>query len=120
MAHKLAWHMSEEVLLLTLSGNFTNMEAEEVNQTINDELEVGESGRILLIDASDLIAPVHFESIRRSLTFMNDQHLKSIYVVAGNKLTRLAMLVIFNLGKASLKLFNSVEQADHQLRAQLN
>jgi hypothetical protein len=119
MAHELTWHTPHKVLLLTLHGNYTVENAGKVNQLITDELDRSKTALIILIDAVEMNRPYNFEYIRAVQTFMNHRQLKHIVIVCGDRLIKLAMLVIFNLATAHLSIFDDAEKAERILTRQL-
>ena len=115
MSYELSWRVPGKVLSLSLSGTYTLEAAEEVNRLINDKLDASQSPLMLVIDALEMERPYHFDRIRAIQTYMDHQNLKHIYIVAADNVVKLAWLVIFNLGRARLQVFDNVEKANRLL-----
>lgn len=115
MSYELGWHVPGKVLSLSLSGTYTPENAKEVNQLITDKLDQSKSPILLLIDAMKMDRPFHFDSIRALQTYMDHRNLKHIYIVTNDKIVKLSMLVIFNLSRARLHMFDNVEKANRML-----
>jgi hypothetical protein len=120
MSYELGWHIPDEVLLLTLSGDYPVNEAKEVNRLILDQLQQADKQLSVLIDAMALNRPYNFSEIRAVQTFMDHDKLAHIYVSAGDRLVRLAMMVIFNFSRAYLHLYDNLGQAKLVLERQNN
>ncbi|QPC83286.1 hypothetical protein G4Y79_02605 [Phototrophicus methaneseepsis] len=119
MPYQLTWQVDDKVLLLALRGTYTLEEAAEANRLILDKLKQSQSPLILLIDATKMNRPYNFSDLRSVQTYMDDHHLKHIYVAADDRLVKLAMMVIFNLSRAYLHVCRDVEQANVLLNKQL-
>ena len=115
MSYELGWHVPGKVLSLSLSGTYTPENAKEVNQLITDKLDQSQSPILLLIDALNMDRPFHFASIRSLQTYMDHRNLKHICIVTDDKIVKLSMLVIFNLSRARLHMFDNVEKANKML-----
>lgn len=115
MPYELSWRVPGKVLSLSLSGKYTVENAKAVNQLITKELDQSQSPLLLVIDALNMERPYHFDSIRALQTYMDHQNLKHIYIVAADKVVKLSMMVIFNLSRARLHMFDSIEKANKLL-----
>lgn len=111
MSYNLIWHIQNEALLLTLSGDYPIHEAKTVNNLILDELEQTQTPLSLLINAMQLNRLYNFADIRSVQTFMDHPMLKNILVASDDRLVKLAMMVIFNLSRANLYICDDWEQA---------
>lgn len=120
MAYKLSWHVPERVLFLSLSGDYTVEDAKEVNRLITLELDRSQQPLSILIDVTEMNRPVNFVSIRAVQTYMRHRNLQHIYIAASDRLVKLAMIVIFNLGWAYLHTFDDMENATLLLQRQLD
>lgn len=119
MAYELSWYVPDKVLCLSLSGDYSVQEAKQANQLIVDELARCQSPLSLLIDAGKMRRPYNFQELRVTQTYMDHDMLKRIVVVAEDRLVLLAMMVIFNLGRAYLNTFNNIEKADVLLKREV-
>jgi hypothetical protein len=119
MGYELNWHIQHKVLSLTLVGDYTIEEAREVNQLILDELEQRQTALIIFINATQMKRPHNFGDIRSVQTFMDHRQLKHIYVTSADRLVKLAMMVIFNLARAPLNMFDDLNEAQFMLDRQL-
>ncbi|MEO1165163.1 MAG: hypothetical protein AAFV98_15355 [Chloroflexota bacterium] len=120
MSYELEWHTSDKVLLLTLSGNYSVDEAKEANRLILDELDQADNLVFILIDAMNMTRPYNFGEIRAVQSFMDHRNLSHIYVGTGDRLVKLAMMVIFNLSRAYLHICDDTDKANFMLERQLN
>jgi hypothetical protein len=64
--------------------------------------------------------PYNFNEIRAAQTYMDHRQLKNIYVATNDRLVKLAMMVIFNMGRAYLHVFDDLEKATLLLQRQLS
>ena len=96
------------------------MRRKEVNRLILDQLQQADKQLSVLIDAMALNRPYNFSEIRAVQTFMDHDKLAHIYVGAGDRVVRLAMMVIFNFSRAYLHLYDSVDKVNTVLARQLN
>jgi hypothetical protein len=120
MAYKLSWHVPDRVLFLSLSGDYTVEDAKEVNRLITLELDRCQEPLSILMDVTEMNRPVNFVSIRAVQTYMRHRNLQHIYIAASDRLVKLAMVVIFNLGWAYLHTFDDMENATLILQRQLD
>jgi hypothetical protein len=119
MAYDLSWHVPNRVLFLSISGDYTLEDASEVNRLVTRELDQSNAQLSILIDVRKMSRPVNFVNIRATQTFMDHRKLQHIYVAASDRLVKLSMIVIFNLGKAYLHMFDDLENATLLLQRQL-
>ena len=112
MAYELSWHIPGKVMLLSLSGEYSLEDAKAVNLSIMDELARSRVPLMLLIDAAQMARPLNFQELRATQTYMDHGNLKRIVVVAHDRLVKLAMMVIFNLGHAYFSLCDDFAKAN--------
>ena len=105
---------------MSLSGDYTLEEAKEVNRLIMGELDQSPQPLSILLDVREMSRPVNFVNIRAAQTFMDHRSLQHIYVAAGDRLVKLAIVVIFNLGRAYLHTFDDLEHAVRVLNHQID
>jgi chromosome condensin MukBEF MukE localization factor len=86
---------------------------------VTRELDQSNAQLSILIDVRKMRRPVNFVNIRATQTFMDHRKLQHIYVAASDRLVKLSMIVIFNLGKAYLHMFDDLENATLLLQRQL-
>ncbi len=110
-----SWYVEDRIILLSIIGDYSAADAKAANHEISDILDNTDRPLLLLIDASRMDRPFNFQRIRALQTFMNHQRLKHIFVVADDKLVTLAMMVIFNMGRAYLHMYSTHAEADHAL-----
>ena len=120
MAYELNWHVPDKVLFLRLSGDYLLDDAREVNRLITKELDARQEALSLLIDVTEMNRPVNFVGIRTVQTYMQHRNLQHIYIAASDRLVKLAMIVIFNLGWAYLHMFDDLEKATLGLQKQFD
>lgn len=111
MTYELSWQVYGEVLLLSISGNYTLEDAKEADILINQKLNDSQGNLSLFIDAMNMDRPLNFQQIRESQTYMDHQRLARIFVVASDKLIKLSMMVIFHLARAQFRVFDDVSKA---------
>lgn len=111
----LSWYEENRVMLLTLRGDYTVADAKAVNDQITEVLDSSDTPLILMIDAAQMSRPFNFQRIRVLQAYMNHDNLKHIVVVSMDKLVTLAMMVIFNMGRAYLHLYTSHHEAENAL-----
>ncbi len=119
-SYQLTWYVPDKVLLLSIYGNYPVEDASEANQHNTEVLTQSQSPLFLLIDARQMNRPYNFDRIRSTQTYMHHPQLRRIYVAASDQVIRLAMVVIFNLSRASLHLYNDLEKATIMVRKQLS
>lgn len=112
MAYELSWYMPDKVLLLTLSGDYTLPDAWQVNQSIVDMLDQSMSPLLLVIDARNMNRPHNFQELRGAQTYMHHDNLRRIVSISDDRIVMLAMIAIFNLGRAALMMFNDFHKAN--------
>lgn len=110
-SYDLAWHTLNQVLILTIQGDYTLGDAQAVNRLILDKLNLSQSPLSIIIDARKMDRPYNFDEIRAAQTYMDHRQLKHIYTVAGDPVVKLAMMVIFNLCRAHFHIANEMSLA---------
>jgi hypothetical protein len=117
--YKLDWYIPSKTLLLSLSGNYTLEDAQEVNQLISLRLDQSQSPVSILIDAAHMNRPLNFSNIRSTQTYMHHKQLGRIYVATEDRLVRLALIVIFNWSRAPLHVCEDLSEASSLLKRHL-
>ncbi|MBC8099598.1 MAG: hypothetical protein H7Y11_09150 [Armatimonadetes bacterium] len=120
MAYEVSWHIPDKILLLRLSGDYTLDEGREVDTLLLKALNDSPTNMGVLIDARAMNRPYNFQAIRDTQTYMNHRHASYIFVVASDRIIKLAMLVIFNLSHAYLITFDDFEAAQTRIQRQLS
>jgi hypothetical protein len=120
MPYNCTWHIPDKVLRVTIEGEYSLADAEAVNQRMLYELERSQTILSLLVDAQNMERPYNFREIRNVQTYMNHRRLQNIYIVANDQLVKLAMMVIFNLSRASFYLYDDIAKADLIVQRHLN
>lgn len=116
MPYQLSWHLPDQVLALSLSGEYTLPEAEEVNDFVGRELKRVKRPITLLIDATHMERPHNFQELRAAQTYMYHRYLDHIMVASNDKVIKLAMMIIFNMSRAYFTVFDSLDQAVAQIQ----
>jgi hypothetical protein len=119
MTHELNWHIPDQVMLLTITGDYTLDAAQAVNQAITEKLSQTKTPLWLIIDATAMSRPYNFQQIRATQMFMDHPKMYMIAIVSSDKLVTLAMMIVFNLGRARLLMFDSVQKANMALQRQM-
>ncbi|PJF44739.1 MAG: hypothetical protein CUN55_02360 [Phototrophicales bacterium] len=114
-SYRISWYIPERVLLLKLVGDYSVADAKAANEQITKILDQRDHPLMLLIDASEMERPFNFQRIRALQTYMNHQNLKHIFAISNDKLVTLALMVIFNMGRAYLHLYNNHEEAERAI-----
>lgn len=120
MSYELVWQVPAKVICLTITGTYSIDEAKEANRFIIEMLDESDVFLYLLIDASKMNRPYNFTQIRAVQTFMNHRKLKHIYVATNDRVVKLSMMVMFNLGRAGLNVYDDVDLANAVLKKQLD
>lgn len=118
MAYELSWYAPDKVLQLTISGDYTLQDAYRVDELIIGELEKSPAPLLLVIDARAMKRPYNFKELRGAQTYMHHDNLKRIISIADDRIVMLAMITIFNLGRAALIMFNDFNKASTFLERQ--
>ena len=111
MAYELSWYAPDKVLTLTLSGSYSLSEAGHADHLIVSALDQSESPLQVIIDAREMIRPRNFQELRAALSFMNHDNLRRIIAITDDRVVMLAMIAIFNLGRAPLTMFSDFHKA---------
>ncbi len=115
MGYELSWHIPARVMFLRLSAEPTPLEFEAINKSIVANLNQADKKLLLLIDVSDFKPnALIWDRIRASQTYVSHDNLEYALVIGqkNNRLVRLMMLVLFNVSKAGLKFFETLEEAN--------
>lgn len=117
MAYQLAWNIPQKILRLDLSEDVSLADFLEINRLMTDYLKEKQSRIAIVVDASNLkIAPYGIEPIRVTQTYLRNQQIAYVLIVTGNKLTRLAMLLLFNLAGPSVQFFDNFDQVQRFMK----
>lgn len=117
MAYALSWYIPEHVLCLSITGQPTLQELEEINQEVIKILDTCNSKVSLLINAGELKSGYQTTNqLRDSQKYGNHTHMESILVVSDNKLTRLVTLMAFGVSKAFFMQFNDFARVEDYLK----
>ena len=112
MAYELSWYTPDKVLLLTVSEDYTLNDAYQVDHLLVDALDHSPSPLLLVIDARNMKRPHNFQELRSAQTYMHHDNLRRIVSIADDRIVMLAMIAIFNLGRAALMMFNDFHKAN--------
>lgn len=112
---KLSWYLPDKVIYLHISGDYTLEDSRQVNTAIIEELEHRQEDLVLVIDAMEMNRPYNFDQIRSTQTYMNHQNLKHIYAVTTDRVVKLALMIIFNISRAQLYLFDDIKAVNTAL-----
>lgn len=116
----LSWHIPGRVMYLRINGDYRVEDSRQVNAAIIEELDQSPDDLVLLIDATVMNRPYHFDQIRATQTYKDHWKLQSIYVVTKDRLVKLALIIIFNISRAHLHLFDDFDEARTILNMQIN
>lgn len=119
MPYELTWHTPSKVLQLTIIGEYSPEIAKEANDAIVEELNRATTVLLLVIDATQMARPYRFQEIRATQHYMNHHRLRHIFVISNDKLIRLSIVIIFNLSRAFVQLFNTPAEAETLVQARL-
>lgn len=107
----LSWHVPGRVMCLRINGDYRVEDSRQVNAAIIEELDQSQDDLVLLIDATVMNRPYHFDQIRATQTYKDHRKLKYIYIAAGDRLVKLALMIIFNLSRAHLNVCDDIDSA---------
>lgn len=111
MAYTLSWYAANKVLYLSLKGNFSFEELNEINTRMMDVLENSSRKLSLILDVSELMAGyATVDSLRATQKYRDHVNLEAIIGIANNKLNRLITLVAFNLCRAYFIQFDTPDK----------
>ena len=99
------------MLTLTLSGGYSLNEAAQADQMIVNALNQSLSPLQLVLDARSMTRPRNFQELRAAQSFMNHDNLRRIIAISDDRVVMLAMIAIFNLGRAPLTMFSDFHKA---------
>lgn len=112
MAHTLLWYTPDQVLHLTLDGQLSVLELQEINQEIMEILENQNNRLNIVIDATSLKSGHNTSNqLRDTQKYLNHRQLDTAFVVAENKLNRLITLMAFSLSRAKFLQFRDWQKA---------
>jgi hypothetical protein len=114
MGFRVFWQSPQRILCVELAGNLSLDDLDRVNAAVNHHFgdPLANQRLALLIDVSQLHQiPQNFAELKASQTYAMRRDLKYIVVVGSNKFMRLMMMLTFNLSVASLRFFDTTDQA---------
>ena len=115
MGYQLKWHIPSRVLYLQLGAETTLPEFEEINKSIIGHLNQEKQKLFLIIDVNEFKPnALIWDRIRASQNYVSHENLEYVLIVGqkANRLIRLMMLVLFNISKAGLKFFESLQEVE--------
>jgi hypothetical protein len=115
MGYKLSWHIPQRVMYLKLHTETTLQEFEEINKAILGNLEQLKERQCLIIDVTEFKPDaLVWDRIRASQLYVTHENLDYALIVGPrtNRLLRLMMMVLFNVSRAGLKFFETLEEAN--------
>jgi|GEM_PF-5119455 len=115
MAYELSWDTDNTIIVVKLWDDYTIADSKSLAQQILEILEDAPYPMSLVIDAIQLLPPRHFTDLRTTQNYMYHDMLERIYIATGNRVVKLSMLMIFNLGNVPFKVYNTLEEAYHAL-----
>lgn len=109
MGYTVSWEHPQEILRLNLTDPINRVELETLNQELTARLDEQDERIQLIVDASQLSVGYYtIDDIRTTQQYRDHHNLEAAYVVTQNKVTRLVMLVAFNLSRARFLHFNDL------------
>lgn|GEM_PF-5826367 len=118
--YSLDWYIENQVLEITFRGHFSSYDATCVNDYIAKWIANHKGNLVLLINTLELATVVDFQDIRTRLAFVDSRRIRGIFVFTQSKLIRLSMLVIFSLSPATIKFFDSQQEAQQFVDSKLH
>lgn len=103
-------------MCLRISGDYAVEDSRQFNAAIIEELDQSPDDLVLLIDATEMNRPYHFDQIRATQTYKDHRKLKRIYIAAGDRLVKLALMIIFNLSRAQLHVCDDIDAVHDLIR----
>lgn len=114
MTYELDWYVPDQILQLRLMGQPALHQFQRLNQEIIQALDEAQNDLWLMVDVQGLSHMLPgWETIRTSQTYMYHPRLTFIVIVTDrrNRLVRLMMMILYNLSRAGLKIFDSWDDA---------
>ncbi len=109
MAYEINWYEPDHILNVTFGETLTRNNLEKLNEEIVIYLEKHNHNLELVINATKFNAGYFtIDDLRMTQNYRNHDNLKSAFVIAEDKVTRLSMLVAFNLSRTRFKHFNNL------------
>ncbi|MDQ7024638.1 MAG: hypothetical protein Q9P01_07250 [Anaerolineae bacterium] len=116
MAHTLSWYTPHRVLCLTLEGQLSIEELQEINLKVMEMFERQNDRLNIVIDATSLKSGYNTSNdLRSTQKYMNHHQLDTAFVVAENKINRLITLMAFSISRAKFLQFRDWEKATDML-----
>jgi hypothetical protein len=118
MAYQLSWDVPQHVLSLKLSGDIRFQDFVDINRLVHEYLQESDRQIALMVDVSETkTLPGAIEQIKTSQSYLYHANMAWILVIGSSKLLRLTTLLIYNMGRPSLRWFDRIEQAQHFLQS---
>ncbi|HEX2622287.1 MAG TPA: STAS/SEC14 domain-containing protein [Phototrophicaceae bacterium] len=112
MPHHISWYIPDRVLHLRLIDEITLDDFQQINAEVEEHMREHGKRLAIVIDVNATRrVSYNVEQIRASQRYALDPSLDWILVVGNNKLLRLTMIVVFNLARAPLQLFQNLDEA---------
>lgn len=111
MPYQISWLVPSKVLHLHLRDEVSLEDFQAINKQVQLYTAEADQRFALVVDMIHTRrVSYNVEQIRASQQYAQDSRLDWILVVSSNKLLRLTMMVIFNLARAPLQLFQTVDE----------
>ena len=114
MTYRIFWRIPQQLLCLELEGDLSITDFNHINQAVTDHLGVVIANRRVAL-VIDITQPGHIPTaiaqLKETQTYVLRPDLSMILVVGSNKLSRLMMLLTFNLCRPRLKFFDTMDAA---------
>lgn len=116
MPYQVEWEQPQSVLRLRLLDQVTFQEFVDIDRDISELLKTisADAHIALLVDANETSGvPRAYNEIKTSQTFATrrNSQIRLILIVTNNKLIRLMMLLIYNLCRPMIHMFDTMAQA---------
>lgn len=112
---ELSWYLPGKVMCLRISGDYALEDSTRINAAIIEELEQSPNDLSLLIDATEMTRPYHFSQLRTTQNYKDHHRLQHLYIVTGDRLVKLALMIIFNVSRAQLILCDGIAAAHKRI-----
>ena len=112
MTCSITWYPEANLLYLSLENLLTVQELQDAAYEIKNILDRCDVRTSVLIDVTKMSAGYHTaDHIRDTQKYMNDNKLKTVFIVADTKLQRLITLMAFSVCGIPMIRFNSWKEA---------
>jgi hypothetical protein len=103
MPYQLDFQMTDRIIYLNLVGEVSVSEFLEIDRQINHTITRQSESIALIVDASKaVIQPYGIEAIKRTQTYLQSRWIAQLLVTGESKITRLAMMLLFNACRPKL------------------